>query len=46
MNTGMRLAAVFIAFLFQIPLKAQTMNTKENQSTTNDKYSSMGGTFN
>src|SRR4030095_11510708 len=32
-NTGLRIAAVLIAFLFQITLKAQTMNTKENQIT-------------
>lgn len=34
MNTGLRIAAVFIAFLFQITLKAQTMNTKENHNAT------------
>ena len=34
MNTGLKIAAVFIAFLFQITLKSQTMNTKENQATT------------
>jgi len=33
MNTGLKIAAVFIAFLFQITLKSQTMNTKENQAT-------------
>lgn len=31
---GLKIAAVLIAFLFQITLKAQTMNTNENQNTT------------
>ena len=33
-NTGLKIVAVLIVFLFQISLKAQTMNTKENQNTT------------
>jgi quercetin dioxygenase-like cupin family protein len=33
-NTGFKLAAGLIAFLFQITVKGQTMNTKENQNTT------------
>lgn len=33
-KTGLRIAAVLFAFLFQITLKAQTMNTKENQNTS------------
>jgi quercetin dioxygenase-like cupin family protein len=31
-NTGLKIAAVFIASLFHITLKAQTMNTSENQN--------------
>jgi quercetin dioxygenase-like cupin family protein len=31
-NTGLKIAAVLIVFLFQITLKAQTMNTNENQN--------------
>ena len=33
-NTGLKIVAVLIVFLFQISLKAQIMNTKENQNTT------------
>jgi len=33
-NTGLKIVAALIVFLFQISLKAQTMNTKENQNTT------------
>jgi hypothetical protein len=33
-NTGLNLAAVLVIFLFQITVKGQTMNTKENQNTT------------
>jgi len=33
-NTGAKIAAVLIAFLFQITVKAQTMNTNSNQNTT------------
>jgi 4-carboxymuconolactone decarboxylase len=32
-NTGLKIAALVSAFLFQTTLKAQTMNTKENQAT-------------
>jgi 4-carboxymuconolactone decarboxylase len=31
-NTGLKIAAILIAFLFQITLKAQTMDTNENQN--------------
>jgi|SRR5678816_80995 len=34
MNTRLRLAAIFIGLLFQITLKAQTMNTNEKQNAT------------
>jgi quercetin dioxygenase-like cupin family protein len=33
-KTGLKIAAVLIAFLFQISLKAQTMTTNDNQNTT------------
>lgn len=33
-NTALKIAALSIAFLIQITLKAQTMNTKENQAAT------------
>ena len=33
-NTGLKIAALLIASLLQLTLKAQTMNTKENQNTT------------
>ncbi len=33
-NTGLKIASILIVFMFQITLKAQTMNTKENQNTT------------
>ena len=34
MNTGLKIAAVLIAFQFQITLIAQTMNTNEKQNAT------------
>src|SRR6187402_2830273 len=34
-QTGLKIAAVLIAFLLQITLKAQTMATNDNQNTTN-----------
>jgi len=33
-NTGLKIAAVFIIFLFRFAVKAQTMSTNENQNTT------------
>ncbi|RYZ18157.1 MAG: cupin domain-containing protein [Chitinophagaceae bacterium] len=33
-NTGLKIAAVLIVFLFQRSLKAQTMNISDNQDTT------------
>jgi 4-carboxymuconolactone decarboxylase len=33
-QTGLKITAVLVAFLFQVTLKAQTMNTKENQNST------------
>jgi quercetin dioxygenase-like cupin family protein len=33
-KTGLKIAAVLVAFLFQITVKAQIMNTTENQNAT------------